>query len=141
MGPANAASTGSTKQRLGGASGGGGWFNKAAFADTSGVGAPGASCAAFNPIGNGTGWGNSAQSLVLGPGQFNWDMSIIKTTKVGGIREDATLIFRTEFFNAFNHAQFSNPGTLDASTGNSFGAITSSSVNPRLIQFGLKYIF
>jgi len=47
-------------------------------------------------------------------------------------------VFRTEFFNAFNHPQFSNPGT---SITGAFGAITSASVNPRLIQFALKYVF
>ena len=36
-------------------------------------------------------------------------MALVKTTKVGGLREDATLQFRTEFFNAFNHPQFNNP--------------------------------
>jgi hypothetical protein len=90
---------------------------------------------------NGTGWGDVGPSAILGPGQFNWDISLIKNTKVGGIREDGTLVFRTEFFNAFNHAQFANPGSEDANGGSSFGKITSASVNPRLIQFGLKYIF
>jgi hypothetical protein len=60
-------------------------------------------------------------------------------TKVGGLREDATLQFRTEFFNAFNHAQFNNPA-VNVALG-SFGQITSTSVNPRLIQFALKYAF
>jgi len=53
------------------------------------------------------------------------------------------LEFRAEFFNAFNHPQFSNPGggtAIDVSTANS-AAITSLSVNPRLIQFALKYAF
>jgi hypothetical protein len=67
-------------------------------------------------------------------------MSLVKTTRVGGIREDATLQFRTEFFNAFNHTQFSNPAVTDVSKG-TFGQITSTSVNPRLIQFALKYLF
>jgi hypothetical protein len=44
-----------------------------------------------------------------------------------------------EFFNAFNHPQFNNPGT--SFTSATFGAITSTSVNPRLIQMALKYTF
>jgi hypothetical protein len=88
----------------------------------------------------GTGYGNAGYGILLGPGQFNWDMTLQKTTKVGGIHEDATLVFRTEFFNAFNHAQFNNPGVVDVSKAN-VGQITSSSVNPRLIQFALKYVF
>ena len=128
MGAGNVASSGSDKQRLGN------WFNTSAV-----------NCTIPTPVvpgvpTSGTGWGNVPPSIVLGPGQFNSDVSLIKTTKVGGIHEDATLVFRTEFFNAFNHAQFSNPGTLGV-TSKTFGLITSSSVNPRLIQFGLKYIF
>jgi hypothetical protein len=130
MSAANAASTGSVQQRLGGANGGQGWFNKSAFCAIPAIGSDGIA----------TGYGDSSIGIVLGPGQFNWDMSLTKTTKVGGVREDATLQFRTEFFNTFNHPQFSNPAVVDFSKG-TFGQITSSSVNPRLIQFALKYAF
>ncbi len=58
------------------------------------------------------------------------------------------LQFRAEFFNAFNHPQFTNPnfgqgaiyGLPNFAAGN-FGQITSTSVNPRVIQLALKYIF
>jgi len=82
-------------------------------------------------------YGNSGVGVILGPGQFNFDASIAKTTR---IKERQTLMFRTEFYNALNHAQFGNPGTA-VSTAATFGAITTTTVNPRLIQFGLKYIF
>jgi len=129
MGPANAATPGGVGARLGGATGGLGYFNKAAFGTTP-------------VIGNGTGYGNAGYSILLGPGQFNFDADLQKTTKVGGIHEDAALVFRAEFFNAFNHPQFSNPtgSQLDVSKS-TFGQITLSSVNPRLIQFALKYVF
>jgi len=52
---------------------------------------------------------------------------------------DGKLELRTEFFNAFNRAQFSNPDTNRSNPN--FGRITSTSVNPRLIQFGFKYAF
>ena len=77
--------------------------------------------------------------LFSGPGQDSWDITLAKLTKVGGIRENATLEFRTEFFNAFNHPQFGNPTTNVGSAA--FGNITIRSVNPRLIQFALKYSF
>jgi len=142
MGASNVASTGSVEQRLGGANGGQGYFNKLAYVGSVGTlsgpcATPGA---ALPAIGNGTGYGNSSIGILLGPGQFNWDMSLTKMTKVGGIREDATLQFRAEFFNAFNHPQFSNPAVVDVSKA-TFGNITTTSVNPRLIQFGLKYAF
>jgi len=47
-----------------------------------------------------TGTTNAGQSTILGPGQFNWDMFLIKTTSVGGIHEGATLQSQHEFFNA-----------------------------------------
>jgi hypothetical protein len=82
-------------------------------------------------------YGNSGVGAILGPGQFNWDLSIVKTTR---IREKHTLIFRTEFYNTFNHPQFGNPATA-ISTATTFGHITTTTVNPRLIQFALKYQF
>jgi hypothetical protein len=129
MDPANVATPGGLEARLGGSTGGLGYFNKAAFSTTP-------------VIGNGTGFGNSGLGIILGPGQFNFDATLQKTTKVGGIHEDASLVFRTEFFNMFNHPQFNNPtgSQLDVSKS-TFGQITSSSVNPRLIQFALKYVF
>ncbi len=86
-----------------------------------------------------TDYGNTGVSVVRGPGNQNWDMTLIKTTRVGGLREDATLDFRTELFNAFNHAQYANPGTGVGTA--SYGVINASSVAPRLVQFALKYIF
>jgi hypothetical protein len=127
MGPADVATPGGVEARLGGAIGGPGYFNKTAFGTVP-------------VIGNGTGYGNSGYGIILGPGQFNFDATIQKTTKVGGIREDSTLVFRTEFFNVFNHPQFNNPAVVDVSKS-TFGQITSTSVNPRLIQFALKYVF
>jgi hypothetical protein len=95
---------------------------------------------AFAPppvIGNGTGYGDSGVGILLGPGQFNFDASLIKNTR---IKESQNIQFRAEFFNLFNHPQFANPA-LALSTPSTFGQITSSSVNPRIIQFALKYIF
>jgi Carboxypeptidase regulatory-like domain len=86
-----------------------------------------------------TDYGNSGVGVARGPGNDDWDMTLSKATRVGGIREGATLDFRTEFFNVWNHAQYTNPST-GAQTA-SYGQITSSAVAPRLIQFALKYIF
>ena len=51
-------------------------------------------------------------------------MSLAKMTKVGGVREGATLEFRAEFFNAFNHPQFSNPAVA-VRTAATYGEIAS----------------
>jgi hypothetical protein len=124
---ANVPTAGGVEARLGGVSGGPGYFNASAFG-------------ALPVIGDGTGWGNSGIGIIQGPGQFNFDVALIKTTRVGGLSENATLQFRSEFFNLFNHPQFANPVSTDVTQVN-FGWITATSVNPRLIQFALKYNF
>jgi hypothetical protein len=118
--------SGEINDRLGGVSGGSGYINKSAFCSmpTGGI------------YGNGTGWGDSGVGIASGPGQFNWDISITKDTP---IREGHTFQFRTEFYNAFNHSQFANPDT--ARQNATFGQINATSVNPRIIQFGFKYLF
>jgi Carboxypeptidase regulatory-like domain/TonB dependent receptor len=117
---------GSVEHRLGG------YVNPNAFCAPPivSVGGPGTT---------GTDYGNSGRSVLRGPGQNNFDISIVKTTRVGGLSENASLDFRTEFFNAFNHAQFGNPGDLVDTA--SLGIINSTTVAPRLIQFALKYVF
>jgi hypothetical protein len=125
---------GGTESRLGGNSGGPGYLNRGSF-----CGEPAApnSVAAFPGGPLPTMFGDAGVGVLLGPGQFNFDISLVKTTH---ITERQSLIFRTEFFNAFNHAQFGNPA-LAVDTPSTFGQITTTLVNPRLIQFALKYIF
>jgi hypothetical protein len=80
--------------------------------------------------------------IILGPGQFNWDVALVKTTKVGGLREDATLHSVRNFSTHSTTRSSTAPsGQLDVSKTTNFGQITSTSVNPRLIQFALKYVF
>jgi Carboxypeptidase regulatory-like domain len=95
-----------------------------------------------------TGFGNDGAGNILGPGQQNWDISLTKSTKFGGLREDATLLFRAEFFNAFNHPMFNMPQVLNGSynpsldlNSSNFARITTTGVNPRLIQLALKDSF
>ncbi|HXQ27389.1 MAG TPA: hypothetical protein VN822_13350 [Candidatus Acidoferrales bacterium] len=47
--------------------------------------------------------------------------------------------FRTEFYNVWNHPQFSPPASNDAANP-SFGKIFSTSVTPRVMQFAVKYL-
>ena len=90
-------------------------------------------------IGNGYGWGSSGVGIVLGPPESAADFSLGRNIKLPGFTETSILHFRAEFYNALNHPNFSGPGTTVNST--SFGQITSMSVAPRLVQFGLKYVF
>lgn len=71
-------------------------------------------------------------------GSYNvWDMSLLKNTK---IREVHEVQFRAEFLNAFNHTTGFAPPDTDP-TSSSFGQVFSSYANPRIVQFGLKYLF
>jgi len=104
------------------------WINTSALCSPAAAGADGS-----------TAYGTAGQSILNGPGQVNTDFSLGKTTRVGGLREEAMLAFRMELYNALNHSQFANPGTsLGTAT---FGMITQTSVAPRLIQLALKYLF
>ena len=66
------------------------------------------------------------------------------------VKETSSFRFRVEFFNLTNTPQFANPNTsvgygdptlLNPTASASFGQITSTATNPRIIQFAAKYIF
>ena len=126
------------------------YFNLNSLADTS-VTKGSASCAlpivgAYASPGPGlpaspgaTGYGNVAQNILAGPGQFNWDISLLKQTRVGGVRESAMLEFRAQAFNTFNHPQFGQPNTVV--TSSAFGTINTTSTGPRIMQLALRYLF
>jgi len=82
-----------------------------------------------------TAFGDTPIVVGYGPGQFNWDIAILKRTAV---TEGSHFDFTAQFFNTFNHPQFSNPSTV---VGPGFGVISSTAVGPRIIQLGLKYEF
>lgn len=102
------------------------------------------------PNGGGPGdtdFGDSGVGMVRGPGQHNIDMAV---ERVFPVTEASSFRFRAEFFNLTNTPQFANPGnSLDFTPGPngpvnlnpSFGMITSTAANPRIIQFAMKYIF
>jgi Carboxypeptidase regulatory-like domain/TonB-dependent Receptor Plug Domain len=85
-----------------------------------------------------TAFGNSGRNPVSGPGQDNTDLSIAKQTAMHW--RESYVDFRADFYNAFNHPQFANPAST-FSTPSTYGAITSTTVQPRLIQFGLRFGF
>jgi hypothetical protein len=79
--------------------------------------------------------GTAGRRMFFGPGINNWDMALLKDTR---ITESKILQFRFEFFNIGNHAQFNNPvGNIDNSQ---FGYVTSAR-DPRIGQAALKFIF
>jgi len=88
--------------------------------------------------GIGTAFGNSGTGMLDGPGQANLDLSVTRNIPLSRLW-DGHLQLRAEFFNVFNHPQFADPdSSLNSST---FGAISSTSVNPRVGQLALKFSF
>ena len=81
-------------------------------------------------------YGNSGYSIIEADGLANFDIVLSKRWIWAETRE---IQFRTEFFNAFNHPTFGNPGG-GIDSGSAFGRVTSAS-QARQIQFGLKFAF
>jgi hypothetical protein len=80
-------------------------------------------------------YGNMAGRNILGPGTWQFDMAL---SRVFRFQESQRLEFRAEAFNITNSLRRNNPSTaLNSST---FGQINSS-LDARVMQFALKYIF
>ena len=98
---------------------------------------------AFAPDPSATGFGTPGlRNIYRGPFQQSVDFSVMKAFQIG---EKQQVLFRTDFFNLFNHPVFSIPTCstcldLNASVAN-FSRITRTVIPARLIQFGLKYSF
>ena len=90
--------------------------------------------AAFGPAPN-NGFGNSPVGIVEAPGLQSYDLSIAKNFK---IQERFTLKFQTDFFNAFNVANFT--GLNVNFSDKAFGTL-SSAYPPRNLQMQLKLSF
>lgn len=81
-------------------------------------------------------FGNSGRNVLLSPGSTQWDISVMKTTPV--TRSGNMLEFRVQFFNAFNHVNFDQPGNFINSP--TFGVISGAD-DAREIEIALKYSF
>lgn len=115
------------------------YFNTACFAAPPVITSDGA-----------TAFGNLGPSVARGPAEQDFDIALLKNLPAG---ESRRLQLRGEFYNAFNTPSFSDPttslgtasgsssGVASLSINNTFGTITSTSVNPRIVQLGVKLIF
>jgi hypothetical protein len=88
------------------------------------------------------GLGNLGRNVVIGPGFFNADASLIRQINIG---ERIRPQFRAEFFDLLNHASFGPPGNVVGSP--LFGQITRTrlatgeSGSSRQLQFGVRFNF
>jgi hypothetical protein len=95
--------------------------------------------------------GNVGRNSIMGPGSWSFDMALSRTFQV---KESQRMEFRVEAFNVTNSFR---PGCPSGSTGtggscplggvnssfnstNTFGQIRNS-LDPRIMQFALKYVF
>jgi len=85
-------------------------------------------------------FGNVPKGAYYGPSLHNWDMGLSKNFRFNG---SSYVQARVEFFNIFNQVNFDIPNTA-VSNQSTLGRITRtdpSSGDPRILQFGLKFVF
>lgn len=80
-------------------------------------------------------YGNASPGSIGGPGVINFDMALYKDFH---INERNTIQFRSEFFNVFNHTNFSGVSTSYGS--GSYGQVNGAR-DPRILEFALRYQF
>jgi hypothetical protein len=95
------------------------WFNTAAFV------AP----AQFT-------YGNAGRNIVIGPGIFNTDMSLLRNVRFG----TRSLQVRLEAFNVFNKPVWGDPNMSMANPA-LFGTINTTRTSMRELQIGAKFSF
>ena len=82
--------------------------------------------------------GDAKRRVFYGPGIDNSDLTLQKNVR---LTEAKALEFRIEAFNAFNHAQFYGPASVDGQVEDpNFGRIVSAAA-PRLVQLVAKLYF
>lgn len=80
--------------------------------------------------------GTAGRNVFHGPGINDSDISFYKNTN---ITEKTQLQLRVDLFNAFNHAQFSNPsGNVNSSL---FGRVTTTRIAARITQLSASFNF
>ena len=87
--------------------------------------------------------GNSARTVIRGPGTHNWDLTAYKSF---AYKERVRTQFRAEFYNAFNHTQWTSLDTtarFDAAgrqVNTQFGQVTAAR-SARRVQLVLRVTF
>ena len=85
------------------------------------------------------GRGNIGYRTFRKDGTNNWNLALARNFLLPGAGSEKQLQFRAEFFNFFNHAQFSAPGTSISSP--TFGQITNTVNKGRVTQLTLRFLF
>jgi hypothetical protein len=103
------------------------WFSTSSYADP---------IAPWNG-GPNQGFGNTGKDSAVGPGLFNWNLSLFKAIPLSP-GEGPRIELRFESFNTFNHTSIQGVDT-GFHDGN-FGAVVND-YGPRTMEFGGKLVF
>jgi Carboxypeptidase regulatory-like domain len=97
--------------------------------------------------------GNLGRDTLVGPGYIDWDLSLLKSTRLS---ESTRLQFRAEFFNIPDHTNLQTPNEIVYTSGPSQGTsanqsaaaalsptagVVTAAATSRQIQLGLKLLF
>lgn len=93
--------------------------------------------------------GDSRRNMLIGPGLAQWDMTLMKTTK---INERVSFQLRWEVYNILNRANFALSSIDNTANSSTFGSLTQTpdvaagnpviaQGGPRNMNFSLKFIF
>jgi len=82
--------------------------------------------------------GNARRRFFSGPGMENLDATV---SREFSLREGRSFEFRAEAFNAFNHAQFFGPATVEGNISSGTFGQAVSAMPPRLMQVAMRLRF
>ena len=99
-------------------------------------------------------FGCMGRNVLTGPGRNNTDLALLKNFSLPWFNgEHSSLQFRAETFNTFNHTQYQYVNTgcngnrpfggscASAASGNGSNGFVNQAWAPRIMQFGMKFIF
>ena len=104
------------------------WFNGACFAKQTPAGATGIQNVP----------GDASRGEVDGPPTARMDFTLSKFFRFG---ENTSVQFRAEAFNVFNHTNFRNLSVSRSIANEALFSSVTSFRDPRVLQFGLKFLF
>lgn len=89
-------------------------------------------------ISDGTRFGNSGRNVIIGPGIWSLDVALTRSLRLSDV---ARLQLRADAYNVLNHPNFVAPPSMQNFVDSSdFGALFVAR-SPRIVQFGLKFLW
>jgi hypothetical protein len=89
------------------------------------------------PAGSGQ-FGNSGRNVIIGPGLWNLDTALSRSFRMSDVTR---LQFRADAYNVLNHPNFIAPPSIQNFAGSQGFGELSVARSPRILQFGLKFLW